>query len=518
MPSLRSNREHAMLPRRSKPTASAGGATRGFMSKCVRSTGAAARAVAMAALAACSSEPSRPNPPLTPEAPATFRTSGVAGIMEQMIDAGAPAVLVEIRDGDEVWASAQGVQDITTETPADASMSVRVASITKSMVATIVLELVEEGEIALDDPIDDYLPALVDSPAPVTIRELLQHTSGMPDYVQTLSLDSPSSILDTMTETMTNDGLIDRANSLDWLFTPGTSFSYSNTNYIVLTDLIEEVTKKSIQQQIETRIARPAGLERTRIPNGTEMFDGHAEGYFTVEGLYVDVSGQNATLWSGAGGVESTVGDVNTFYRALMTGRYIDLDSLSEMLTTNASRYGLGIMAEPDPCGVPASSASPGATATPPPTTAEPGASDWADPDATGANATEPDATGAGATDTPATDTPPRLGTQPGDEDAAPQIGEPGMVYGHLGSGLGYRMLSMSSADGVRQVTVSWTASPVDYGDDPRLQPAYDLVNEALRATCPAPGASEDGGATGVGATGTADPDAAAALETADGH
>jgi D-alanyl-D-alanine carboxypeptidase len=401
--------------------------------------------------------------------------------MNQLVDAGAPAVTIEVRDGDEVWSSAVGVQSSNSELPASASNASRVASVTKPMVATMILQLVNEGELTLDTDVEEVLPGVVGG-RDVTVEQLLQHTSGMPDYVEALALGDPTQILNVLDNGRTQQELVDLALGHEWRFDPGTGWEYSNSNYVVLTMLLEEITGNSLAEELATRITTPLGLTNTSIPDGTSMPANSLHGYVVESGLSIDVTKQDASLWNGAGAVVSTPADVNTFMRALLTGQVLPPQLVGYMLRLNDEGYGLGIQARQDQC--PAGDATIINSEQVDPTIA-PSA------DATSSESATPTEAVAAA---PSPSTPASWPDAPDDgsgsviEDdlgtVGVQIGEPGMVYGHLGSGLGYRALTLSSPDGLRQVTVFWTASEINQDNDERVHLAYDIADAALARDC----------------------------------
>lgn len=475
-----------------------------------------------------------------PTQAATFDTAAIAAAMDAMLVAGAPAVLVEVRNGDEVWRNAVGVTEVTGSQRPDALAPVRIASVTKVMLGTVLLQLVSEGALDLDEPIANYLPdlrlgrevlagadgteapQLEPSPPPtgpswtapaappppsevptgavvgsdvafdvaqhpildptsiVTARMLAQHTAGLPDYIGTFPLADLTGLHATLEATYDTASLVERVAGLPWTGEPGAAFAYSNTNYLVLSLLIERLTGEPIDRVLQERLFEPGKLAATSLPTTADLPADGAHGYFTHEGIYIDVSRQSGTLWSGAGGVVSTVGDVNSFERALLQGAYLFPEQLRELLRLNGDGYGIGVQGRADPCpagdpvlvpAIPDAGAAPGASVAPTGRAAGPGATPLAIVDTGEASSASP---------TPSASTTPSA--TPG---ARVQIGEPGMTYGHLGSGLGYRILTFSSPDGMRQVTVAWTASPLDYATDARLAPAWQLVDAALLATCP---------------------------------
>ena len=120
--------------------------------------------------------------PATDTTQTTLDPELLSKTLDAITDAGAPSVIAEVRDGDDVWADASGERDKWTKTPTKSTDLVRVASITKSMVTTVVLQLVESGDLHLSDTIQDRVPGLVPYTEPITVENLLGHTSGIPDY------------------------------------------------------------------------------------------------------------------------------------------------------------------------------------------------------------------------------------------------------------------------------------------------------------------------------------------------
>lgn len=415
---------------------------------------------------------SQPGPtalPLRPTATADFSTDELQQGLDDIVAAGVPGAVIEVRVGDRVWSSGAGVASLRSELPARPEQTFRVASLTKPMLAAMVLQLVDEGKLSLDDPFNDYFPRLLaDAPEPVTIRHLLQHTSGLDDYIAQLGLENPERIPEILATPHDPEDLLELATKQGWRSTPGTEYYYSNANYIALSMLVEKLDDQPLAESLRTRITEPLGLNSTRIPEGTELSDDHLNGYFTEQGFSIEVTRQDASLWSGAGGVESNVSDINTFMRALMSGAVVPPELLAEMTELSGDGYGLGLQGRADSCPdrapvyLPLEISDAGGEQSPQPTSMPQGEST---PTAAAAQL--------GGANTPA--------PTEGDEV---QIGEAGVVYGHLGSGLGYRALTLTSPDGARQVTIAWNGSPANYGDDPRLDIVYELADKALSVDC----------------------------------
>ncbi|MEK8069367.1 serine hydrolase domain-containing protein [Rhodococcoides navarretei] len=127
----------------------------------------------------CSStdEPSAVKPTTTPSS-GSIRIDDVQAALDAMVDAGSVAAVAQVRDGEDSWSGAAGLVELNGTEPASAENPVRIASVTKAMVAAVVLQLVDEGKLELDQQVDELLPGLL--PRPVTVRQLLDHTSGVP--------------------------------------------------------------------------------------------------------------------------------------------------------------------------------------------------------------------------------------------------------------------------------------------------------------------------------------------------
>jgi D-alanyl-D-alanine carboxypeptidase len=289
-------------------------------------------------------------------------------LLQQLItaehEAGMLGVFAQVRDGHRTWRVAAGVADVDSGAPADAGMRHRVGSITKTFVATTILQLVGERRLTLDDPIGRRLPAGVvprDLGRTVTVRMLLNHTSGIGDYTQTL-LSTPDGVFETGRTTYTARELARIGLARPVTGAPGAAWSYSNTNYVLLGMVIEKATGHSYQREITRRVLRPLNLRDTYFEGAEPVIRGpHMGSYAPMgDGTYYDFSAYNMT-WAGAAGeLVSTAADLNRFYRALLTGKLMRPAQLAAMKTTvpmdpeypATGGYGLGIYWVQLPCGV----------------------------------------------------------------------------------------------------------------------------------------------------------------------
>jgi D-alanyl-D-alanine carboxypeptidase len=274
-----------------------------------------------------------------------------------------PGVIVSVQDGDKSQLTATGVTDLAAPSAALRPQArFRVGSVTKTFVATVVLQLAGQGKLRLDEPIEQKLPGLLSLGSRITVRELLNHTSGLFDYATVV--EPP--IGGERHRIYTPRELVAIAEQHPPLFPPGTSWAYSNTNYIVAGMLIEAVTHHRLDQELEYRIFAPLKLRDTSFPVATGSIEGYyAHGYISpdsfpaLRGRPFDITGLNSSIAGAAGGVISTATDLSRFYRELLTGKLLNPDLLRQMKTTvaqdpanpNHFRYGLGIERVEYPCG-----------------------------------------------------------------------------------------------------------------------------------------------------------------------
>ncbi|HET6288434.1 MAG TPA: serine hydrolase domain-containing protein [Amycolatopsis sp.] len=256
------------------------------------------------------------------------------------------------------WSEREGVGNVETETPFPHGSKFRAASITKTFVAVVVLQLVAEGKVRLDTPIDRYLPGLVrgngNDGTEITVRQLLQHTSGIYDYLRDLDLEQWRH-RGAEPEELVAIGLAHPP-----LFAPGTNWSYSNTNYIIAGMLVEKVTGRSVADEIRRRITGPLGLRGTSLPQRGEegLPRPHARGYAPGPAGHTDYTEFDPSAAGASGGLISTGADLNRFYGALVDGHLLPRAELAEMQRTvprpggtPGAEYGLGIASVPLSCG-----------------------------------------------------------------------------------------------------------------------------------------------------------------------
>ncbi|MET7334848.1 serine hydrolase domain-containing protein [Nonomuraea sp. NPDC005650] len=292
--------------------------------------------------------------------PAPSQTD-VREALDAAVAAGAPGILARIDDERGTWIATSGKADLDTDRPVPREARFRVASLTKSMVATVILQLVQERELTLEEPISERLPGLVAGGDRITVRQLLNHTSGLADYVAADEFVDPEQY---GRRTYTPRRLVAEGERLPRK-APG-RFAYSNTGYILLGLLVEKVTGHDLRYVLERRIFRPAGMTRSYLPLTAPAVRGpHATGYHLPRGADPAEPGAlrpitrlNPSFAWAAYGVVSDARDVNRFYQALFGGRLIGADLLAQMRTGVATpqapvfpKYGLGLESVGLTCG-----------------------------------------------------------------------------------------------------------------------------------------------------------------------
>ena len=293
--------------------------------------------------------------------------------LEEVHRAGMPGVYAQVCAGEETWAGAAGVADLGTGRPVGPGMRHRVGSVTKTFTAAAVLLEDERGRIALDRPVVELLPELGLLPgdpdrdlSAVTVRMLLGHTSGFPEYLPYAFpslMGFPSSpdlsgrsLEDNRYRSFHPDELIGMGVAAPPASAPGAAVgTYSNTNYLLLGQVLERVTGTPAEEHVTRAVIRPAGLRDTGFPSGTSVEGPHARMYEALYGLIDpprDFSVYDMSWVSLGAGLVSTMADLNRFYALLFDGAIVSEASLAEMRRTTPVRtqegtktvdYGLGL-------------------------------------------------------------------------------------------------------------------------------------------------------------------------------
>lgn len=285
--------------------------------------------------------------------------------MERAVRDGAPGVLVTVADGEDRWAGTAGVADRETKRPPYPADHFRVGSITKTFTATLVLQLEAEGRLGIDDTVEKHLPGVVRGHGHdgrhITVRQLLNHTSGVYNYLNDPALHQIGPIwLEHLHETWTTAELLAVAMSKPPPAAPGKRFVYSNTNYLLAALIVEKITGHSYEDELHRRIIAPLRLRGTSSPGTHETLPRPSGQAYSTAQIQtpppgVDVTEFNASPLRASGEIISTADDLDRFYDALLDGRLLPRAQLREMTATipvGADAHGLGLFRMTTSCGI----------------------------------------------------------------------------------------------------------------------------------------------------------------------
>jgi D-alanyl-D-alanine carboxypeptidase len=278
----------------------------------------------------------------------------IAQVMDELTSGGgALGLQVRVTDGRQQFAARSGVTELNITTPVPHNGSFRIGSATKPFIATVVLQLAGEGVVELDAPVARHLPDLLPQ-KDITVRQILQHTSGLFSYTRALPL-SPEGFEPIRDKHWDATELVAIATSRPLVFPPGTKWEYSNTNYVVAGLLIEKLTGKPYADAVKQRILKPLKLTGTHLPGDDQDIRGpHAHAYWTANGQPSDITHINPSVAGASGEIVSTTRDLDTFIVALTSGRLLKPAQQAELVkTTSVSpEYGLGLRIQTI-CGTP---------------------------------------------------------------------------------------------------------------------------------------------------------------------
>lgn len=296
--------------------------------------------------------------------PQNAPANGLDEATQALVDDGAIGVTARVESPTTQWGGAAGAREVGKNPPALEQSPFRTASITKTMVATLVMQEVEAGTFTLDTPVNDLVPGLFPEHQDVTVEHLLTHRSGAQtgtmlsiaakgtgptweDFIAALGLD------------YTDEEHLAVVNDAEWLFEPGTGFNYSNAGFIALGMILEGVNDEDLASLLQERVFDPARMRHSAFPD-----ESNTRGPLLMDAMYTGTAEQGGIGWvalddfdpdvfSAAGGAVTTTRDLNQFTEALLTGELVDPALVDEMLvprSTETMVYGLGIYRVADPC------------------------------------------------------------------------------------------------------------------------------------------------------------------------
>ncbi len=260
-----------------------------------------------------------------------------------------PGAVVGVFTPEGEWVLTRGYANVNAKRSVRRSDRFGIRSVSKSFTVTALLRLVDRGDVGLDDPVSDYVPGVPGGEV-ITLRELAAMTSGLPDYT-----DSPAvraALGDDPARVWTDRELVDAAFALPVKFAPGTQYSYTNANTILLGMVVEAVTGKPFGDALRQLVLRPLKLNDTSYAPGDPIPEPHALSYDvdpdTGETTRVDV---DTSAFSAAGGITSTVDDLRVWVESLAAGSLLEKSTQWQRIAAARvatdgpvyDRYGLGI-------------------------------------------------------------------------------------------------------------------------------------------------------------------------------
>ncbi|MFF5703703.1 serine hydrolase domain-containing protein [Streptomyces sp. NPDC012794] len=284
----------------------------------------------------------------------------VAQALRNTTAAGAPGALARIGDGKNVRVEKVGVRDTVTGQAMDPQARFRIGSVTKTFSTVVLLQLVDEGKIELDKPVNRYLPGLLPDDR-ITVRHLLTHRSGLADYTNVMFDKTVPGFEAVRNKVFGYDELVKLSLAEPRTTEPGVAYKYSNTNFVVVGMLIEKATSRPVAKEYDRRIIKPLKLRNTSYVHPDTRIKGlHTHGYLTPDEAgapLVDSTEQTVSWAQSAGAMISNPADLGTFMSALVSGKLVSPALLDQMLTmtptdaTNTRFYGLGLRRYDLSCG-----------------------------------------------------------------------------------------------------------------------------------------------------------------------
>lgn len=267
-----------------------------------------------------------------------------------MMDEGAPALLIQARNRGNEWTRSLGVRSLDSKQPVQLSDATHVAQLTTSMLAVSVLKLAEEGLLRIDEPVSHYLAGfngILHPPGPVTVRQLLDQESGMPDYSRALWSSKP--LKDVFASRLGPKDSLALAGKTPWKRKLAQGFEWSDSNYAALMLLVEELRGRPLAEVLQDDIIRPLGLTGTFMSRPGNPPDELLHGYITIEDERFDAA-YPPVYTNSAVGMISTVADLNTFYAALVQGKLLKPETFDQLKGPVFTGFRLGVWSWNDTC------------------------------------------------------------------------------------------------------------------------------------------------------------------------
>ena len=292
-----------------------------------------------AVLAGCGGSADPFNPPLTVAPDTTFDAATQARLSEAMdqvfLGVESPGLMAGVWVGSRAWSGVRGTTTLNGTTPASLDLYTRIGSITKTLTGTVILLLIEEGRLSFEDTLSQWYPTIEGAEA-MTIRDLGSMASGLDSY--TFDDSITDEYFANPTQSWDPEELLFAAASLPRKFDPCEGFLYSNTNFVALGLIAEQILGKNLAEILQERIFTPLGMTHSSYPYGTALPNPHWSGY-TLQGspndTPVDATNWSPTFAAGAGEAVSTFADLYIWARSLGTGSLLTPAMQAERLKVN---------------------------------------------------------------------------------------------------------------------------------------------------------------------------------------
>jgi len=248
---------------------------------------------------------------------------------------------IAIRENDKiVFAKAYGFADIETNLKLNIDTKLKIGSITKTFTATMIMQLIEEKKLTLDTKLSKFYPKIANADK-ITIHDLLHHRTGIPDFLN----DDPAVAQYIYVENKRED-VIKRIEAYASAFEPKSQHKYSNSNYNLLGYIIEDITKKSFSENLNTRIVKKLALKNTTFPDKIDITKNESYSYMFDGKAWIKIPEWNNNLAFAAGAIFSTPTDLTAFMFGLFKEKLVSKESLEQMKTME-DNYGKGLIIAP---------------------------------------------------------------------------------------------------------------------------------------------------------------------------
>jgi D-alanyl-D-alanine carboxypeptidase len=280
-------------------------------------------------------------------APAEHRP-GLRRALDELTRTAACGAVVHVDDEHGIWSAGSGLADVAARRPCAPGDCFRAGSIVKTFVATTLLQLVGEGQLRLSDAVQQWLPDLLPDGAEITVRQLLNHTSGLFNSTEAMPVSLAELVGTGRLRTVHPRELVRRATEHEPYFAPGAGWHYSNTNYTLAGLLIERITGHSYEDELRQRLIVPLGLRHTDLPGTSPFMPAvHLRAYlWPRSGDPLDITVQNPSRAWASGDLIATASDLSRFFAELFAGHLLAPDLMAELRQTvpgtNNRHYGLG--------------------------------------------------------------------------------------------------------------------------------------------------------------------------------